>query len=84
MEAVLREALLEAVRQAMAGDWQAAHLVAQDHEGESLANWLHGIVHRMEGDLDNAAYWYRKCERTLSLNIPTEAELKELEQALSS
>jgi hypothetical protein len=84
MEAVLREALLEAVRQAIGGDWQAAHLVAQDHEGEPLANWLHGIVHRMEGDLDNAAYWYRKCERTLSLDVPTEAELKELERALSS
>ena len=29
----------------------------------SLAAWLHGIVHTIEGDLDNARYWYRKAER---------------------
>ncbi|MGH8586607.1 MAG: hypothetical protein ACREWE_10650 [Gammaproteobacteria bacterium] len=25
--------------------------------------WLHGIVHALEGDLDNARYWYRKADR---------------------
>jgi hypothetical protein len=28
-----------------------------------LAAWLHGIVHTLEGDLDNAQYWYRKADR---------------------
>ena len=29
----------------------------------ALAAWMHGIVHTIEGDLDNAQYWYRKAKR---------------------
>jgi hypothetical protein len=82
MDPGLRKRLLEAVEVALAGDWQAAHLVAQDHEDERLANWLHAIVHRMEGDLGNAGYWYARCERRLREDVPPEAELRELEAAL--
>ena len=28
-----------------------------------LAAWLHGIVHTLEGDLENARYWYGRAER---------------------
>ncbi len=45
-----------------AGDWQAAHTIVQEHKSV-LAAWLHGIVHTLEGDLDNARYWYRKADR---------------------
>ena len=83
MEEALRQALRGAVQKALGGDWQAAHLVAQGHEGEPLANWLHAVVHRMEGDLDNASYWYGRCARTLRKQVPTEVELKEIEAALS-
>jgi hypothetical protein len=44
------------------GDWQAAHVIVQN-ESSVLAAWLHGIVHTLEGDLDNARYWYRRAER---------------------
>jgi hypothetical protein len=30
---------------------------------QALAAWMHGIVHTIEGDLDNAQYWYRKAKR---------------------
>jgi hypothetical protein len=83
MEPSLKQALLGAVHQALGGDWQAAHLVAQDHEGEPLANWLHAVVHRMEGDVGNASYWYRRCGRTLRPQVSTDIELKEIEAALS-
>jgi hypothetical protein len=83
MERSLRTSLLGAVQQALGGDWQGAHAVAQDHEGEPLANWLHAVVHRMEGDLGNASYWYRRCGRSLREEVTTEAELKEIEAALS-
>ena len=33
--------LLEAVDLGLAGDWQGAHLIAQDHEGDPVANWIH-------------------------------------------
>jgi hypothetical protein len=45
-----------------AGDWQAAHEIVQK-ESSTLAAWLHGIVHILEGDLDNARGWYRKAQR---------------------
>jgi hypothetical protein len=32
-------------------------------ESSTLAAWLHGIVHILEGDLDNARYWYRRADR---------------------
>ena len=45
-----------------AGDWKAAHEIVQK-ESSTLAAWLHGIVHILEGDLDNARGWYRKAQR---------------------
>ncbi len=63
MDPAIRDRLREAVDLALAGDWQAAHEVAQDYEGERLANWIHAVVHRMEGDESNAEYWYRRCGR---------------------
>ena len=45
-----------------AGDCQAAHAIVQE-DASTLAAWLHGIVHTLEGDLDNARYWYGKAGR---------------------
>jgi len=45
-----------------AGDWKAAHEIVQK-ESSTLAAWLHGIVHLLEGDLDNARGWYTKAKR---------------------
>jgi hypothetical protein len=39
------------------GDWNAAHGIAQDIEGPTGA-WIHAYLHRKEGDLGNAGYWY--------------------------
>jgi hypothetical protein len=54
--------LQRAVDLLAAGDWQAAHTIVQEYKSP-LAAWLHGIVHTLEGDLDNARYWYRKADR---------------------
>ena len=40
----------------------AAHRVAQEIPGRSGA-WVHAYLHRKEGDLGNAAYWYRAAEK---------------------
>jgi hypothetical protein len=40
------------------GEWTAAHEIAQDVGGPTGA-WVHAYLHRKEGDLTNAAYWYR-------------------------
>jgi hypothetical protein len=44
------------------GDWERAHEIAQDVEGADGA-WVHAYLHRKEGDLGNAAYWYRRAGR---------------------
>ncbi|MBU2492170.1 MAG: hypothetical protein KJ571_06050 [Bacteroidetes bacterium] len=45
------------------GNWEKAHssiLILTD----SKADWLHAYLHRKEGDLNNASYWYRKANRS--------------------
>jgi len=54
--------LLSAVDLLATGDWKAAHDIVQEDDS-TLAAWLHGIVHTLEGDLDNALYWYGKAGR---------------------
>lgn len=41
------------------GDWETAHSHAQDDKSPA-GSWVHGFLHRKEGDLGNAAYWYRR------------------------
>jgi hypothetical protein len=44
------------------GDWDSAHRCAQEEDGSRTA-WVHAYLHRKEGDLANAAYWYRRAGR---------------------
>ena len=57
-----RDPLARAVEHLAAGAWQQAHEIVQP-DTSTLAAWLHGIVHILEGDLDNARGWYRRAER---------------------
>ncbi len=50
---------LEALWWEAKGDWTRAHEVAQAHE-DAPASWVHAYLHRVEGDLGNAGYWYRR------------------------
>jgi hypothetical protein len=54
--------LVRAVALLEAGSWSEAHTIVQADKS-ALAAWLHGIVHILEGDLDNARHWYRQAER---------------------
>jgi TPR repeat protein len=65
-----------------AGDWQAAHVIVQADEASPLACWAHGIVHLMEGDLDNARYWYREAARPFPSPPDAAREIAALRAAL--
>jgi hypothetical protein len=41
------------------GNWDQAHRIVQD-EATAGAAWVHAYLHRVEGDLGNAGYWYRR------------------------
>ena len=45
-----------------AGDWDGAHALVQDDPSPEAA-WVHAHLHRVEGDLSNARYWYRRAGR---------------------
>ena len=38
----------------------AAHEICQRHEGDDRFDWMHALIHRIEGDQGNADYWYRR------------------------
>lgn len=43
-------------------DWQKAHKLVMSDDGADCA-WVHAYLHRVEGDLDNARYWYRQAHK---------------------
>lgn len=45
------------------GNWNAAHEIAQEIDTPDGA-WVHAYLHRKEGDVWNADYWYRRAGRT--------------------
>jgi hypothetical protein len=44
------------------GDWNKAHELAMNEDRPESA-WVHAYLHRVEGDLGNARYWYRQARR---------------------
>ena len=44
------------------GEWHAAH-AAVDSASDSASAWVHAYLHRKEGDVANADYWYRQAGR---------------------
>ena len=58
----MNESLGQAVELLAAGDWKKAHEIVQK-EKSTLGSWIHGIVHILEGDLDNARGWYKRADR---------------------
>ncbi|MBV9852490.1 MAG: hypothetical protein JO250_22725 [Armatimonadetes bacterium] len=62
------------------GNWHEAHERLQDADDRDSA-WVHAYLHRKEGDLSNAGYWYRRAEQPVASG-PLEAEWESLVKAL--
>ena len=56
---------LRALWHGLRGDWQAAHEIAQAEDDRDSA-WVHAWLHRVEGDLANAGYWYGRAGRPVA------------------
>jgi hypothetical protein len=74
--------LRDAVERALTGHWAEAHEIVQQDEKSDIACWIHAVLHRQEGDLANARYWYARCGRKLRKGISIEDELREIRSAL--
>ncbi|KAB2942811.1 MAG: hypothetical protein K8F92_20080 [Hyphomicrobium sp.] len=77
------EELIRAVDAAIAGDWEAAHNIAQRHEGDAAADWLHAVLHKIEGDHSNSRYWYRRTSHSHGEFIDSNAELAAIRALLT-
>jgi hypothetical protein len=62
------------------GDWHKAHAVAQQNDDRPSA-WVHAYLHRVEGDLSNAGYWYRRARRAADTG-PLDSEWTAIATAL--
>ena len=62
------------------GDWERSHTIIQDMH-DNKAAWIHAYLHRKEGDIGNADYWYRRARKkrpSVTLNDEWEEIVKEI------
>jgi hypothetical protein len=71
---------LAALWWAAKGDWTRAHEIVQDEAGVDAA-WVHAYLHRVEGDLGNGGYWYRRAGKSVASG-PVEVEWGRVVSAL--
>jgi hypothetical protein len=62
------------------GDWDKAHQTVQNDDSPESA-WVHAYLHRKEGDLSNAHYWYRRAGKP-PYNGSLESEWEQIAAAL--
>jgi hypothetical protein len=71
---------LAALWWAAKGKWDEAHRMVQDEETADAA-WVHAYLHRVEGDLGNAGYWYRQAGQPVATDS-LDAEWERIASAL--
>jgi hypothetical protein len=62
------------------GDWEQAHTLIQD-VSDKRAAWIHAYLHRREGDVWNANYWYTKADKRMP-GYSLEQEWEEIVKAM--
>ena len=65
---------------AVKDNWDLAHNIVQDINTET-ASWIHAYLHRVEGDIDNAHYWYNRANKEPS-SESLESELNDIIQSV--
>jgi hypothetical protein len=58
------------------GDWDGAHRIVQEVDSHEAAR-IHAYLHRVEGDLGNAQYWYSRVGEAVP-TCPLDEEWQEL------
>ena len=71
---------VQALWWAAKGDWDKAHKIVMEEEGAEAA-WVHAYLHRVEGDLGNAGYWYRRAQKPVAQDA-LESEWERIASAL--
>jgi hypothetical protein len=79
-----KDDLLQAIELALAGKWDAAHNLVQQYEDDAIGAWIHAVLHKIEGDLGNARYWYRRADRMDHVEDEPRAELVAIQAGLTT
>ena len=79
----MKQDLLNAIDLALANQWDAAHEIVQQHEGDSTVAWIHAVLHKIEGDESNSRYWYRCAGKLEHASDEPRAELAEIRKTLA-
>ena len=83
-EALIIAELKVAVQAALDGDWHQSHNIAQEYS-DATANWIHAVLHKIEGDEWNSKYWYaRTGGKAFEDFSDVNAELKAIQNSLNA
>src|SRR5258706_10140660 len=58
-------------------EWDKAHAIVMGMR-DKLAFRIHGLLHRIEGDLDNARYWYGRADVPFGKSKSAASEIAEI------
>lgn len=72
---------LKALWYTKADEWEKAHNIAQDIPSKT-GSWIHGLLHAIEGDFGNSAYWYHRAGETPISAAGIDAEWERIVRAL--
>lgn len=75
--------LAKAIDLALNGEWDAAHRIVQELDGDNTAAWIHAVLHKIEGDLNNSRYWYRRAGKLEHVNEEARGELQRIRDELT-
>ena len=80
---IMNKNLLQAIGLAISGEWNASHGIVQQYETDNTAAWIHAVLHKIEGDLDNSRYWYRRAGKLEHFSDEPKAELAEIRKEVA-
>ena len=78
----MQKDLLQAIESALSGQWDAAHQIVQQYEGDATASWIHAVLHKIEGDLGNSRYWYRRAGKLEHVSDEPKGELEAIREEI--
>jgi len=72
---------LRALSHLRKNEWNEAHAIVMGMR-DRLAFHIHGLLHRIEGDLANARYWYGRAAVPIRKSKSAASEIEEIAAAL--
>jgi hypothetical protein len=75
--------LVRAIDCALENQWDAAHNIVQQYDSDRTANWIHAVLHKIEGDRSNSLYWYNRAGKTAFADREPMAELRAIRDEIA-